>query len=546
MTSGAPAGLEEVLRGLAEPGAYPHEVRDLRVIQTHAAVVILTGPYAYKVKKPVNLGFLDYSTLERRRHFCEQEVLLNHRLCPEVYHGVVPIIRNRGRLCIGGGGEPVEWAVRMRQLPDADLLSRRLAEQRVGPEEIRSLARVLAGFHGRAQSSPHIREFGTPQVIARNLEENFAQTEARTNHALPAAHLAEVREYSRSFLAAAAPLLQRRVDGGWIRDGHGDLRAQNIWLSPGICGGVQVLDCIEFNERFRFQDVMADLAYLAMDLDLAGRRDLREWLIQAYSERLSDLELPALLPFYQCYRAYVRGKIALLAAAEPEIPAEQAARETELAACAFDLARSYAGLSDRPWLLVMTGIAGTGKSVLARELARRLPAVVFSSDAVRKQMAGAAPARRLGNQWYAPARIQAVYRELRHRAGETLERGVHTILDATFLSPAERTAAARLAAEHGAAFRIVECECPPEVARGRIEARRERGTDASDADLAVYESQRRQWLPVPEELAPAAIRVQTNQPPGELARAVMDVLWHASEGSGCMSTPSTRRTTAPA
>lgn len=529
-TAIAPAGLEDLLRQAAKPGAYPHEVRDLRFVQTHAAVVFLTGPYAYKVKKPVDLGFLDYSTLERRHHFCEQEVVLNHRLCPEVYLGVVPVVRRGGRLFVGGEGEPVERAVRMRQLPEADLLFRRLTEGRVAPEEIRSLAVVLAEFHTRARSGPHIQVFGTPEAIARNLEENFAQTEARTNHALPAAHFAAVRNYSRRFLRSAAPLLQRRVDGGCIRDGHGDLRTQNIWLSPGISGGVQVLDCIEFNERFRFQDVAAGLAYLAMDLDLAGRRDLRERLIEAYSERLSDLELQALLPFYQCYRAYVRGKIALLAAAEPEIPGEQANRETDLAACAFDLARSYAGLSDRPWLLITTGVAGTGKSVLAGELARRLPALAFSSDAVRKQMAGTAPEHHPGKQWYAPARILDVYRELRRRAGEALERGVHVILDATFLSPAERTAAARLAGEHGAGFRMVECECPDEIARGRIEARRERGADASNADAAVYESQRRQWVAVPEELQSTAIRVQTDQPPGDLARAVMRHLWNAGEG----------------
>ena len=480
--------LPELIAGLSQPAAYGHPVDAVRVVQTHTSCVFLTGEYVYKIKKPVDFGFLDYSTLERRLHCCERELALNRTLCPEVYLGVVPVTREGDGLRVGAPGLAVEWAVRMRQLSEEHMLPARLATGTVGPSEIDHIARILAEFHRSAGTGTEIDIHGTPEAVLRNVEENFTQTEARTGDLLPSEHRTVVRNYARRFLAEQQPLFVARLPEGRIRDGHGDLRAQNICLDPSVGRGVQILDRIEFNERFRCGDVAADLAYLAMDLDLAGRCDLREALVHRYVAESGDTSLRRLLPFYCCYRAYVRGKIALFAAGEAEIPPDERREHQAVAAAAFDLARSYAAPRERPLLIAMMGFSGSGKSALARELARRLPAVRLASDQVRKECAGVPASTHLGPEEYSAGQRHAVYDELRARAGRLLEAGLHVLLDATFLVPEELEQAAMAAAEQGAEFRVVECRCPDSVIRERLRARAGRA-EASDADPAVYEAQ---------------------------------------------------------
>lgn len=522
--------MRALLAGLRKEEAYPHPVSSLHVVQTHASCVFLTGSYAYKVRKPVSFGFLDYSTVERRRFYSEQELLLNRRLCPEVYLDVLPVVESDGLFRIGGSGTVTDWVVRMRQLPEADMLPARLAAGTVGAAEVERIAEVLAAFHSQAATDPEIARFGSPEAVAGNVEENFTQTGPLVGKALPPEHLVAVRDWSHRFLSTHEELLERRVRGGRVRDGHGDLRAQNICLAPDIQGGVQIFDCIEFNDRFRYGDVAADLAYLTMDLDLAGRADLREVLVRCYQQTSGDADLAAVLRFYQCYRAYVRGKIALLAAAEAEIPADERRGHEDLAAAAFDLSRSYAERRERPALLITVGFSGSGKSVLARELARRLPAVRVASDDLRKELAGVLSRTRLEAGAYTTGQRAAIYEALRRRAREVLMRGEHVLLDATFLSAREREAAARTAGECGAEFWIVECRCPPEVIRQRILERSRHGGDASDADLTVYDAQAREYEPVDQvrgvELVFAGhVAVNTDQPGGRAARKVLEAFW---------------------
>ena len=383
--------LTRILSELISPEAYDHPVGTIRVIQTHTSCVFLTGKYVYKIKKPVNFEFLDYGTLEQRLKFCQKEVLLNRRLSPDVYIDVVPILDSGGQLHIGGKGNPVEWAVRMKQLPESDMLHERLKNDSVSSQLMERIARLLASFHANAEINREILSFGTPERIRKNVMENFAQTSRFIGHALTPQQFSSIKNYSEEFLEENSWLFLQRVQKGCIRAGHGDLRAQNICLCPYIQDGIQILDCIEFNDRFRFGDVAADLAYLAMDLDLAGRADLRRVLVDAYVRFSGDKELLLILPFYQCYRAYIRGKIALFASIEMEIPQIQRREQELLAAAAFDLAYSYALRGPRPTLFITSGVSGSGKSVLADELARRLPAVRLSSDKIRKELAGASP-----------------------------------------------------------------------------------------------------------------------------------------------------------
>lgn len=510
--------LSDLLQGLTRGSAYPHSVRGLHVLQTHASCVFLTGDWVYKIKKPVDFGFLDYRSLETRHRCCRQEVDLNRRLCPEVYLDVVPVVRTPEGLRVMAPGEPVEWAVRMRQLPEADMLSQRLREGRVTRAEIERLAEKLARFHTAAPETPH---FGSLEVIRENLEENFAQTEPLMGDVLPRECREQVTEFARVFLREHEELFRQRVQEGRIRDGHGDLRAQNICLSPEVGDGIQVLDCIEFNERFRCGDLAADLAYLAMDLDLAGRRDLREILVRKYGETTGDASLAEMLPFYLCYRAYVRGKIALFAAREGEIPEAERRAHAEVARAAFDLSRSYAVLRG-PVLVAMAGYSGSGKSVLARELARRIPAVRLSSDEVRKEGSGAASDTPLGTNAYTEGARHAVYSELFRRAGQLLRDGTPVLLDATFLPPRERDRAAELAHETGAILRFVECWAPAAVIRQRLGSRT---GDASDAGTTVFEGQ---WRDAGVERAlsetrgrPEWVTVSTDQPSPHAAREAL-------------------------
>jgi hypothetical protein len=509
--------LEELIAALADAAIYPHPVKGLHVVQTHTSCVALTGEVAYKVKKPVDFGFLDYSTPDKRRALCEVEIRLNQRLCPDVYLDVVPLVRTPDGLRFGVEGPVVDWAVRMRQLPESDMLPVRLRSDAVTLEQVERIAGLLASFHARSPEHA-VDRFGSPDQISENVLENLSGLLPLVGAELSPDQLAALGGYAERFLSERRELFEQRVRSGHIRDGHGDLRAQNLCLFPGLQDGVQIFDCIEFNDRFRYGDVACDLAYLAMDLDLAGRRDLRETLISAYEREAKDRVLRVVLPFYLCYRACVRGKIALFAAAEEEVPPLERAEHRKLAAAAFDLAWSYTQHQARPTLWITVGFSGSGKSALAHELARRLPAVHLSSDRIRKELAGMAPETRLPDDSYEFAAVARVYDELRRRADPLLRQGVDVILDATFLSLSERDKTRRLATECGADLQVLACECPDAEIRRRLQARTP-GAHASDAGLAVYDAQLRRHDEVAANEAP--IRVSTNQPPSQAAREVL-------------------------
>ena len=527
-------GIERIIEELQDPACYQHPVETVRVIQTHASCVFLTGRFAYKVKKPVDFGFLDYSAPERRRFFCQQELRLNQRLCPDIYLDVVPLTIEDGRLRVGGDGTPVEWAVRMQQMADGDLLSARLETDTVDRIQIERIAVVLANFHTRAQSGPAICAFGRPDAVLGVIAGTLHVMDAVGEGAVSAETRRDIRASLENFQRREAELLLRRMDTGAIRDCHGDLRARNICLDERFDGGIQVFDCIEFNDAFRYIDTAADLAYLAMDLDLAGRADLRECLINTYQRAaedgtdrrtVEDGDLRKILPFYQTYRACVRANIALLAAAEQEVVELERVAHQELAAAAYDLAWCYSGRRRRPALLITVGFSGSGKSRLAWELCRRLPAVLLSSDRIRKERAGLGATDRLAPVQYTAAHRAAVYAELRRQAALSLAQGENVLLDATFLSERERGAAAGLAQAQGAEFWILECCCPDAVIRRRLASRRS-APHSSDASLPVYEEQLRSFQPLTSPASEGSrnsnrIVVNTDQPAPSAARGVV-------------------------
>jgi len=329
--------LPELVTALLDRKAYPEAPKQIELVQTQMSFVFLADDYVYKVKKVVNLGYLDYTSLDKRHFYCQREVELNRRLCPEVYLGVTPITRGRGGIRIGGEGEVIEYAVKMRRLPQEAMMDALLPKNQVLPEMVAKVAQRLAEFHQEAETNASISAFGDLNAITKNTEENFTQTEKYIGNTISREKYQHIKDYTDSFMEKNASLFRKRVVDGRIRDCHGDLHAAHICFTNGIC----IYDCIEFNDRFRYCDVASEVTFLAMDLDHYGRADLSHIFVSAYMDMSHDKELPELLNFYKCYRAYVRGKVESFKLDDPYISQEEKATVLAVAKSYFELAESY-------------------------------------------------------------------------------------------------------------------------------------------------------------------------------------------------------------
>jgi uncharacterized protein len=528
--STAVTGVPPFVEALLRPEAYPHEATDLRLHETHISWVILAGPYAYKIKKPVNFGFLDFSTREKRAGACVEEVRLNRRLSPDVYLGVTDVVERDGSYAIGAVGEPVEPAVWMRRLPEEGMLTHLLDTGEADARLVRRIARKLAQFHAVAATGPGVDEHGSLTTLQANWNENFAQTAPYAGRHLPARTRHTIGEFVERFLASERALLERRVATGRIRDGHGDLHAASICVEGRR---VTLFDCIEFSARFRCADVAAEVAFLAMDLDHHGRADLAHAFVKAYVRESGDAELLTLLPFYKCYRAYVRGKVLSFRLDEPSITAQEAARIMDRARAYFDLAEAYA--NPGPVLVATMGLPASGKSTLAHALASRLGLVHLSSDVVRKEIAGLRPVEHQKEEFaqglYRPEMTRRTYATLRRRAARWLRAGVSVVVDATFGTAEERSRLQRLAAHCGVPLVVLVCRAPEAVLKARLFARSAPPHPvtgwqaASDARLEVFPAVRAAFDQQME--MPGAAKVATvdsTQPPSRMIEHALSVV----------------------
>ncbi len=326
------------IQALLRPEAYPHPVDEIKLVQTHISYVLLAGEYVYKVKKPVDFGFLNFTTLEKRKHFCEQELALNRRLCPSLYLDVVPITEQDGSFALSGSGNADEYAVKMSRMPEERMMGNAIADNALNEATLDKIIDILVPFYEKADGSDAIKEFGTAKAVGVNVLENFEQTEGFVGcDALSAEQFATISTYAKDFLTKEA-LFNGRIEAGRVRDCHGDLYSANICLADEVF----IFDCIEFNERFRYCDVASDVAFLAMDLDYHGLSELSDYFINTFCAKAGDEGLKQMLNFYKCYRAYVRGKIGLFTAHAPEV--DEATKESCLAQAKkyFLLAERYA------------------------------------------------------------------------------------------------------------------------------------------------------------------------------------------------------------
>ncbi len=519
---------EFLVQQLLRPEAYPEEVSAVSLAQTHISSLFFTEHHVYKVKKAVNFGFLDFTTLSKRRYFCRQEVTLNRRLAPDVYLDVVEVRESGGRLAIGGAGRTVEYAVKMRRLPPDRSLAQLLHQQTVSPQEIRGIGEMIARFHSVARTSPAIARLGGITSVRRNVEENFRQTRRYVGWVVDRDTYDDLAAYSRAFMDTRTETFIRRASEGRIRDGHGDLLSADIFL----VNGVQILDCIEFNRRFRYGDVTADIAFLAMDLDFHGRTDLSTELIEAYIGASADSGVLELLDFFKAYRAYVRAKVTSFRLDDTSLSQEERQQVTSTAQAYYKLAHSYTHVVPQPSLIMVVGLMGTGKSTVGEELSRRWGAVHISSDVTRKALfdlpAGEHRYEAYDQGIYSPDVSRRTYDAMLSEANGLLARGQTVVLDATYRSAAERQRVVEAGRRVSAGAWIVECVVPPETVRRRVRRRVREGTSASDATWELYEQQSAEWEPVAEVPPERHVRLDTS---ATLQKTMQSLLYQVYAGA---------------
>ncbi len=477
---------QQLIRSLCERRPFPHAVRDVQLVETHISSVLLTGDYAYKFKKPLDLGFLDFSTLEKRRHCCEEEVRLNRRLAPRIYLDTVAVTGTLDDPRIGGEGEALEYAVRMRQFDQSQLLSRLLAEGAVDSTMIDALAERIARFHAEIAVAPDDSDFGTPEVAYFPMAQNFDQIRPLLDDPAQLAQLERLAAWTRARYASLSPLLAERKQGGYIRECHGDMHLGNMTLFEGE---IAIFDGIEFNPHLRWIDIVSEIAFLTMDLADRGAAQLAQRLLNRYLETTGDYAGVALLRFYQVYRAMVRAKVSSIRLHQSGLPASE--RDAILRAY-----QSYADLAERftqvqsSCLLLMHGVSGSGKSHVSEALVEALPALRIRSDRERKRLFPDADATgALNSGLYGADATAATYARLLDLSRALLAAGHSVIVDATFLKRSQRQPFQALAAANQIPCLIVSCTAPPETLRHRIAERAARGSDVSDANATVLDYQ---------------------------------------------------------
>lgn len=481
----ASVSVRSLREALSDPAAYPYVPDRIDFEQTHISLVALAPPWVYKIKRPVSLGFLDFSTLEQRRHYCHEEVRLNRRLCPDTYEGVVPLVQTSEGLRVEvdpAHGEVVDVAVKMRYLNPSQFMDARLDRGEAPLADVDRAVRTLCSFYQSQTPTAEVAEAGWIEEIRTSTNENFEQTAEYVGSLISRPAYESLRYFTDRFFDHHTSLFHERRAGGFIVDGHGDLRLEHVHLTPErVC----IYDCIEFNERFRHLDVAEDVAFLAMDLDQQGHRDLSRRFAERMATGLDDPSLPLLLDFYKCYRAYVRGKVEGLQAVEEDASAKAQARSRRAARHYFQWALRYAVAGSEPLVVVVMGRPGTGKSTQAAALAEALGWEHLSSDHVRKSKAGVPleerPEDAVRKRLYSDEMTDATYDTLRARA---LERGrghKGTILDATYSSPVRREQLRSALRAANVPHAFVELTAADDVLRARLGARDDGSAMGSDA-----------------------------------------------------------------
>jgi aminoglycoside phosphotransferase family enzyme/predicted kinase len=511
-----------IIAGLMRPQSYPHPAPRIELAETHISWVLLAGEFAYKVKKPVDFGFVDFASLERRRRYCEEELRLNRRLAPQLYLGVVPVTGSPDAPRLGGNGPPIEWAVKMRRFRRDDELAAMATRGELRAEQVESLARRVAGFHARADARPPDPAWGSAAAVLEHWLGNFEAIARSGLAAAERARLDALRAWTLAQHARLAPMIDARRATGFVRECHGDLHLGNVVL---LDGQPVPFDALEFDPALRWTDVVAEIAFTMMDLERHGRPELARHFLDTWLECTGDFAGLALLPAMLAYRAMVRAKVSALRAGQEQDAAQRTASLDAMRAC-IALAERFAAPRPRA-LAITTGVSGSGKSRLALALAEHGDWVRIRSDVERKRLAGLPAAERAvsepGEGLYAPSRSDEVYRRLGALAREVLAAGFPALVDATCLERARRDALRAVADGCDAGFAILSVEAPVPLLRQRVLRRCAAGGDPSDATIAVLERQLAAREPLGEDERARAVAVDTSAPsdPRSISQALL-------------------------
>jgi len=493
---------ERILAALREPACYPHAAGPVELIETHISWVFLAGEYAYKVKKPLNLGFLDFSTLEKRRFSCEEELRLNRRTAPDLYLDVVPIAESADGPRVGGAGKVTEYALKMRRFPQEALADGVARRGELRAPEADAIAAAIAAFHAAIPAAPEESGFGAPEHVTAPALENFRQIEQLV---ADPAETAPLRAWTQSESSRLREVFAARKRGGFVRECHGDLHLGNIVF---LGGRPLLFDCIEFNPELRWIDVMNEVAFLAMDLREHGL-DAAAWrFLNAYLEATGDYAGVRVLRYYLVYRAVVRAKIACIRARQPGAGAGAQGRARREYGEYLAVAETSAA-SARPAIVLMHGLSGSGKTTIAQAILERVGAIRVRSDVERKRLHGLAARARTHAQpyggIYGPESTRLTYGRLKQAARDIAGSGHCAIVDAAFLRRAERDEFQALARELGVPFLIASCRASEAALRRRVARRDAEMSDASEAGVTVLENQLATQEPLgADELARAA------------------------------------------
>ncbi|MCF8106859.1 MAG: AAA family ATPase [Desulfohalobiaceae bacterium] len=502
----------QLTTSMQQPEFYPHPAQEINLIETHISYVFLAGDFVYKVKKGVNLGFLDFSDLRKRHYYCREELRLNKRLAPGIYLEVIPIVLDeKETISLGAdpGSQIIDYALKMVRLPEEGMLPRLLDEGTADSALFTALAGKLAHFHETAAAVPEKTGLDFMQTLQENMSENFSQTRNLVDLAVTRHRCSMIEAYSNWFFKTHQEILSRRAATGRVRECHGDLRLEHICLYEN---DLVVFDCIEFNERFRFIDVAADLAFLLMDLEYNGYWSQARTLLTGYLEKSHDQEIRILLNFFKCYYACTRAKVAGIRSAEagPEKRAETLHEASDF----FELAFTYALHLVRPTLILVCGLMGTGKSTLARNIGPYLGAEIIKSDAVRKELLGIPEAEEhhttFGKGIYSPEISKLTYARLFTQAAKHLRAGRSVILDASFKRQRDRQEAQQTADDFGARFLVLECTCRRQTAEKRLMHREHQANEASDGRRELFQAQRDDFEPIREFSPEIHLRIDTD------------------------------------
>lgn len=515
----------QLITFLQKKNAYPHQPERVEHIQTHISHVFLAPPYVYKFKKSVDFGFLDYSSINKRKKFCHREVELNRRLSDDIYLGVVSVTKEGDSFQVFDEvlqtNAVVEYAVKMKQLSKEYFLHSYLEKDTLKKTHLDRVADKLADFYNNQQPDEQVLQYGEIESIKVNTDENFEQTKGFVGEIIDDNMYRAIQYFTNQYFECRSELFERRIAQKRIVDGHGDLHLEHIHITPGK---VQIYDCIEFNDRFRYGDLAVDLAFFAMDLDFNNCWQEERYFIDQMAHKLDDPDLLEIIDFYKCYRAYVKGKVKSLQSTEDEVPQVDRKKAVRTASQYFLLSLRYALLGSKPIVLIFMGGVGTGKTTLAEHFEQKFNIDRFSSDRIRKSMAGLALQKRTPaeqrDQLYTQSMSERTYQTLLEKMGEDIKEGKSVILDATFSNRSSREKLLQKFRELEVNYLFVEAKASEKVVKSRLRQRDEEDNVVSDARLEDFEALTNRYHPPSEITEKHLISVQTDQPVEQTIRTL--------------------------